>query len=57
MDEADRYAMEMLRKLEQQLEAFMNSVRAGIGSLERRPDEAPSPPPPAYQEQYQEQHA
>jgi len=42
MDEADRYALEMLRKLDQQLEAFKASVRAGIETLEKRPDEPPS---------------
>ena len=41
MDEADRYALEMLRKLEQQLDAFKASVRAGIETLEKRPDEPP----------------
>jgi cell division septum initiation protein DivIVA len=44
MDEADRYAMEMLRKLEQQLAAFTNSVRAGIDSLDRRPEQDAGPP-------------
>ena len=43
MDEADRYAMEMLRKLEQQLEAFASSVRAGIATLDRRPEEPAQP--------------
>lgn len=42
MDEADRYALEMLRKLEQQLDAFAASVRAGIATLERKPEEAPA---------------
>ena len=41
MEEADRYALEMLRKLEQQLDAFKASVRAGIDTLERRPEELP----------------
>jgi cell division septum initiation protein DivIVA len=36
MDEADRYALEMLRRLEAQLSAFGNTVRAGITSLEER---------------------
>lgn len=33
MDEADRYALEMLRRLESQLQAFSSTVRAGIESL------------------------
>ena len=36
MDEADRYALEMLRRLEAQLNAFSSTVRAGIGALEDR---------------------
>ncbi len=36
MDEADHYALEMLRRLEQQLNAFSTTVRAGITSLEER---------------------
>jgi hypothetical protein len=36
MDEADRYALEMLRRLEAQLSAFSSTVRAGIGALEDR---------------------
>ena len=40
MDEADRYALEMLRKLEQQLDAFIASARAGIEVLERKAAEA-----------------
>jgi hypothetical protein len=36
MDEADRYALEMLRRLEAQLAAFGSTVRAGITSLEER---------------------
>jgi hypothetical protein len=43
MDEADRYALEMLRKLEQQLDAFMSSVRSGIQTLEQTPEHAPQP--------------
>jgi hypothetical protein len=51
MDEADRYALEMLRRLEQQLSAFTTTVRSGINSLEERagdatipyPDERPEP--------------
>jgi len=33
MDEADRYALEMLRRLESQLQAFASTVHAGIDSL------------------------
>jgi vacuolar-type H+-ATPase subunit H len=33
MDEADRYALEMLRRLESQLQAFSATIRAGIESL------------------------
>jgi vacuolar-type H+-ATPase subunit H len=40
MDEADRYALEMLRRLEQQLSAFSTTVRSGIGALEERTGEA-----------------
>jgi len=36
MDEADQYALEMLRRLEQQLAAFSSTIRAGISSLEER---------------------
>ncbi len=36
MDEADRYALEMLKKLESQLSAFLGSVRAGVDSMENR---------------------
>jgi cell division septum initiation protein DivIVA len=39
MDEADRYTMEMLRKLEAQLSAFLGSVRAGIDSMENKTQE------------------
>jgi cell division septum initiation protein DivIVA len=39
MDEADRYTMEMLRKLEAQLSAFLGSVRAGIDSMENKAHE------------------
>ncbi len=41
MVEADRYALETLKKLDNQLGAFITSVRAGIESLE----EATRPPP------------
>ncbi len=34
MSEADEYAIELLRRLERQLEAFAGSVRAGLGQLE-----------------------
>ena len=40
MDEADRYALEMLRRLDQQLSAFSTTVRSGIGALEQRTAEA-----------------
>jgi hypothetical protein len=33
MDEADRYALEMLKRLESQLQAFTSTVHAGIDSL------------------------
>jgi len=36
MDEADRYALEMLKKLESQLSAFLGSVRAGVESMESK---------------------
>jgi vacuolar-type H+-ATPase subunit H len=36
MDEADRYALEMLRRLDQQLSAFSNTVRGGIAALQER---------------------
>jgi hypothetical protein len=49
MEEADRYALEMLRKLEQQLDAFKGSVRAGIDTLEKRPEELPVSPDSAAQ--------
>ena len=39
MDEADRYALEMLRKLEAQLTSFTTTVQAGIESLEAKPAE------------------
>ena len=38
MDEADRYALEMLRRLESQLQAFSKTVQAGIESLAGRAD-------------------
>jgi hypothetical protein len=43
MDEADRYALEMLKRLESQLQAFTNTVRAGIESL--TPERETEPPP------------
>lgn len=42
--EADRYALETLKKLENQLGAFMASVRAGIDSLEGAPEPPPEQP-------------
>ncbi len=41
MDEADRYALEMLRRLEQQLSAFGSTIRGGIDALEERTAPAP----------------
>ena len=43
MDEADRYALEMLRRLETQLAAFSATVRSGIGALEERTGELAAP--------------
>lgn len=40
MDEADRYALEMLRRLDQQLSAFSGTIRGGIDALEERTGEA-----------------
>ncbi len=39
MDEADMYALEMLRRLEQQLAAFSSTIRTGITGLEGRAQE------------------
>jgi hypothetical protein len=39
MDEADRYALEMLRRLDQQLSAFTSTIRTGINALEERSGE------------------
>ncbi len=39
MEEADRYALEILHKLEAQLSAFLGSVRAGIDSMEEKAQE------------------
>ena len=44
MDEADRYALEMLRRLESQLQAFSITIRAGIESLEQRAPETETAP-------------
>ena len=33
LDDADQYALEVLRRLENQLQAFLESIRLGIGSL------------------------
>jgi hypothetical protein len=41
MDEADRYALEMLRRLESQLQAFSGTIRAGIESLSGSKDAQP----------------
>lgn len=45
MDEADRYALEMLRRLENQLAAFSHTIRGGIEALEERTAEAQAPDP------------
>ncbi len=47
MDEADRYALEMLRRLDQQLAAFSSTVRSGIDSLELRSAETAAEADPA----------
>lgn len=44
MDEADRYALEMLRRLESQLQAFASTVRAGIDSLSGTKSAESEPP-------------
>lgn len=36
LDDADQYAHEILRRLESQLQAFLDSIRQGIASLEQR---------------------
>lgn len=36
LDDADQYALEVLRRLENQLQAFLESIRQGIASLEER---------------------
>lgn len=36
LDDADQYALEVLRRLENQLQAFLESIRMSIGSLEER---------------------
>jgi len=36
LDDADQYAMEVLRRLENQLQAFLESVRMSIGSLQEK---------------------
>jgi vacuolar-type H+-ATPase subunit H len=51
MDEADRYALEMLRRLDQQLAAFTATIRGGIDALEERTGEGP---PPVQPQQYQD---
>jgi len=40
MDEADRYATEMLRRLNDQLQAIVRNVGAALESLETRPEAA-----------------
>jgi hypothetical protein len=39
MDEGDRYATEMLRRLDDQLQVFTKNVRVALDSLETRPVE------------------
>lgn len=51
MDEADRYALEMLRRLDNQLSAFSSTIRGGIEALEERTGEAQVP---AAGQQYEE---
>ncbi len=36
LDDADDYALEILRRLENQLQAFLDSIRQGINSLQER---------------------
>jgi membrane protein involved in colicin uptake len=36
LDDADQYALEVLRRLENQLHAFLESIRSSIGSLEEK---------------------
>lgn len=36
LDDADQYALEVLRRLENQLQAFLESIRMSIGSLEEK---------------------
>ncbi|MBI5949838.1 MAG: hypothetical protein HY875_17005 [Chloroflexi bacterium] len=36
LDDADEYALEVLRRLENQLHGFLESIRAGISSLQER---------------------
>ena len=40
MDEADRYASQMLHRLEEQLQAFSRNVRTALESLEPQPVES-----------------
>lgn len=36
LDDADQYALEVLRRLENQLQAFLESIRMSIGSLQEK---------------------
>ncbi|MCC7362878.1 MAG: hypothetical protein IT303_00780 [Dehalococcoidia bacterium] len=36
LDDADQYALEVLRRLDHQLQAFLESIRMSIGSLEEK---------------------
>ena len=58
MDEADRYALEMLRRLEQQLSAFNATIRGGIDALEERTGEAQQQQPlqqQTYEDEYEDE--
>jgi hypothetical protein len=36
LDDADQYALEVLRRLENQMQAFLESVRMSINSLQEK---------------------
>jgi len=54
MDEADRYALEMLRRLENQLSAFSSTIRGGIDALEERTGEG-QPQQQQYEDDYDDE--